>query len=542
FWTDHEPARKRRVVLPSRLWESQGPPVFRNRGWFINDEDLLTGWKPGAKDGTGIALSVWDKVFEALLRLKGNMIVPGTFIFPDEPQVRAATERGLIIAQHHIEVLGTNTYRWPDDKPYSFVRFPQLLEAAWEKAVETYLPNQEVLWTVGYRGRHDRPFWEDDRFAGASDRDKGRVIDEAIAAEMKIVRRDRSQPEFIMNAWDEAVGLLKEGDLQVPPGVSLVWPDDGHGTIRDGGAMAKKQGLYYHTAMHDFMANQLTEMVPPAHIEEELTRAVRAGATEYLLDNTSDLRPVPMTTREVMELAWSGGKAPVNSIARWCREEFGGEAAPRLTQYYKAYFAAPARYGIKDEKTMGENAYHTLARYLLVNMISGKKDLPVQFQYAGNYERFASALQQSAQQAAPRWARARVLAKGVTPLVPSDRRDFFRYHVMSQLDIQEHSNRMLEETAAAWLGDREQRRRHLEKAVTEIQSVLRAFDAGEYGKWKGFYDKELFTNVRLTLALTHVALDRLAGKAAPENVPIQARTPDPYPILKSYQGHRRVSL
>ncbi|HXF27347.1 MAG TPA: glycosyl hydrolase 115 family protein, partial [Bryobacteraceae bacterium] len=294
FWTDHEPARRHHIVLPSHLRKLQGPPMFRNRGWFINDEDLLTGWKPGATDGTGIALSVWDKLFEALLRLKGNMIVPGTFIFPDEPQVRAATERGLIIAQHHIEVLGTNTYRWPDDKPYSFVRFPKLLEAAWEKAVETYVPNQEVLWTVGYRGRHDRPFWEDDRFAGASDRDKGRVIDEAMDAEMKIVRRHRSHPEFIMNAWDEAVGLLKEGDLQVPPGVSLVWPDDGHGTIRDEAAMAKKQGVYYHTAMHDFMANQLTEMVPPARIEEELGRAVRAGATEYLLDNTSDLRPVPM--------------------------------------------------------------------------------------------------------------------------------------------------------------------------------------------------------------------------------------------------------
>ena len=43
FWTDHEPPRRSRVVLPSHLRESQGPPVFRNRGWFINDEDLLTG-------------------------------------------------------------------------------------------------------------------------------------------------------------------------------------------------------------------------------------------------------------------------------------------------------------------------------------------------------------------------------------------------------------------------------------------------------------------------------------------------------------------
>jgi hypothetical protein len=31
----------------------------------------------------GIALSTWDMVFETTLRLKGNMVVPGTWIFPD---------------------------------------------------------------------------------------------------------------------------------------------------------------------------------------------------------------------------------------------------------------------------------------------------------------------------------------------------------------------------------------------------------------------------------------------------------------------------
>ena len=69
---------------------------------FINDEDLLTGWAPGEKkDHTGISLEVWNKIYETILRLKGNMVVPGTWIFPGDPQVKLAGERGLIINQHH---------------------------------------------------------------------------------------------------------------------------------------------------------------------------------------------------------------------------------------------------------------------------------------------------------------------------------------------------------------------------------------------------------------------------------------------------------
>ncbi len=49
-----------------------GPPRFRYRGWFINDEDLLTGWKPDR--ASGFSLEIWDKIFETLPRLKGNMI------------------------------------------------------------------------------------------------------------------------------------------------------------------------------------------------------------------------------------------------------------------------------------------------------------------------------------------------------------------------------------------------------------------------------------------------------------------------------------
>ena len=371
FWTDHAPPRRTSLPIAEGLRVTDGPPAFRYRGWFINDEDLLTGWKPGHADGTGIALEVWDKLFESLLRLKGNMIVPGTFIFPDEPQVRAAGERGLIITQHHIEVVGTNTYRWPDHVPYSFGSRPDLLIKAWQHAIDSYAPHQEVIWTVGYRGRHDRPFWEDDQTA-TTDRERADQISAAISKQMELVRRRHPDAYFLMNAWQESVPFIRSGLLKLPAGVTLVWPDNGHGIIRDGGTIAKGQGIYYHTAMYNYRANQLTEMIPLERIQHELGRAKAAGATEYLLINTSDVRPVPMTTRGAMELAWSAGPWRADAyLKKWCREEFGERAAPLVEAYYRAYFRAPGRRGDAEEHVMADTMYHTYAREVLVRLIRG---------------------------------------------------------------------------------------------------------------------------------------------------------------------------
>jgi hypothetical protein len=550
YWTDRAPARRSTVVLDDKLLVQDGPPSFRYRGWFINDEDLLTGWKPGTADGTGISLAVWDKLFEALLRLKGNMIVPGTFIFPDEPQVKAAKDRGLIVSQHHIEVLGTNTYRWPDDQPYSFTAHPEILEAAWSAAVKQYEPNQEVLWTVGYRGRHDRPFWMDDASAGSTDTEHAQAIQRAIDAQMKIVTPLRQNPHFLFNAWSEAVPLVEKGLLQIPPGVTLVWPDDGFGIIRDGGKISAGEGVYYHTAMYNSMANQLTEMVPLERIQSELGRAAKANATEYLLVNTSDLRPVLMTTRAVMDLAWNAEPWVNNSdqpsiyLNDWCRLEFGALVAPKVAEYYRLYFAAPGRYETTGggSQTLADNAYHTVTRQILVSLIKGDSGVPPGARVlAKNLIEYASIFEHSSQEAVARWEKARDLERQADMQIPAGSRDLFLSHVKTQLDIQQYSNHML--LQVSMLPTENSPSARLEKidaAIADAESVLRAMNAAEFGKWAGFYRGDLMVNVRNTLALAKAYRSQLQGKPLPADLPIAVRPVDPYVLIKAYQDGRRV--
>jgi len=48
YWVDKEPAFRGRVELWKDFDRSSGAPTFRYRGWFINDEDLLSRWRPAA--------------------------------------------------------------------------------------------------------------------------------------------------------------------------------------------------------------------------------------------------------------------------------------------------------------------------------------------------------------------------------------------------------------------------------------------------------------------------------------------------------------
>ena len=158
YWTDKQPAKSAVHRHPGRAVRTSSPsPLFKYRGFFINDEDQLTGWAPGEKtDHSGIAKAVMDKIFETILRLKGNMVVPGH----------------LDLLQRSADEMGGGAR--PDPQPAS--RHPaghecgalagrcalQLLHPSRNAAAGLdqrgrmpMIPKQEILWSVGLRGLSD---------------------------------------------------------------------------------------------------------------------------------------------------------------------------------------------------------------------------------------------------------------------------------------------------------------------------------------------------------------------------------------------------
>jgi hypothetical protein len=132
----------------------------------------------------------------------------------------------------------------------------------------------------------------------------GRLISKAIADQIGIVRAVHPNAEFVTNLWQEGAKLVRQGDLKIPSEVSKVWADTGYGYLQDGETVTAGQGAYDHVAMMNGRANQLTEMVPVERSLSELGRYIKAGATAYFLLNTSDIRPVSMSIRAMMDAAW----------------------------------------------------------------------------------------------------------------------------------------------------------------------------------------------------------------------------------------------
>jgi hypothetical protein len=563
YWTDREPPHRARLDLPASLNQTFPGPVIRYRGFFLNDEDLLTGWAPGVKDGTGIALDVWNKIYETILRLKGNIVAPGTWIFPDEPQVRLAAKRGLIITQHHAIPLGMNVARWPRNVPYNYTAHAEILERAWKNAVAGYETGQEVLWTVGLRGLSDQSYAAADPSVAGNPRALGQLVGKAIASQIRIVRERFPDARFITNLWQEGARLVHDGYLSIPPEVNIVWADDGFGYLQDRGQAAAGQGAYYHVAMMNGRANQLTEMVPVERIYSEFGRYMKAGATHYMLLNTSDIRPVAMTTKAVMDLAWGGLPADADAgrfYREWSAAQFGEKAAGRVASIYRDYFQAPARTAAEPVREYGDQYYHTQARTLILKQLIGSPIymLPGQspkwtpapvFDFPGQgngrtLAEIASAEVQLTRQAQSRWDSLWSRAVEAQSLVLPARRPFYGAHVLAMIAICKESNRILGSTAEAIQaladGNRTAARVAVQRALESTAEIRKAEAAAEYGKWKNWYRGDWLTNVDRTAELLGIFLKNIDDPQSPVPPPIRWEGWESYFHIMHYQGDRTV--
>lgn len=589
LWTDKQPAKRTSIALPSDFARTYPTPVFKYRGFFTNDEDLLSGWtRPAKGDQTGISLKAWDMVFETTMRLKGNMVVPGTWIFPDDAQVHAATERGLIVNQHHAIPLGVNVARWPANVPYNYSTHPEILKRAWTNAVNLYKPDEEILWSVGLRGLSDSSYASLDESVRNNDPLLGQRISESIADQMKIVRAKYSNAQFVTDLWQEGARLMQEGYLKIPPEVALVWADTGYGDMQDGGKVGPGQGMYFHVAMMNGHANQLSEMISVKIIQSEIGRYINAGATSYFLVNTSDVRPYVMTTRAVMEMAWGGIPATTGADAkgdaddayyrRWITEEFGPRAVPALTKMYKEYFGAPSlrppfgppRFTSASNAPPpaprsnvplyeGDNHYHSEARRLILDTLSEHQVVGIPSQSPkwtqprvmpeSTPQMRAFLIDRDIKDCAdaqPRWDAVWKDALAAKSLIDPASSNYYQEAVLTMVTINRESNHMLFEVASAVkdanAGDTAKAQSETADALRSLDAIQASMHAAEYGKWKDWYRGDWLTGVYRTRELVQAYADHLKDPMAKLPAPASWSGWEGYFHIMEYEGDRSVDV
>jgi hypothetical protein len=331
--------------------------------------------------------------------------------------------------------------------------------------------------------------------------------------------------------------------------------------------MVKKgDGVYYHVAMMNGRANQLTEMVPVERIYSELGRYQRAGATEYFLVNTSDVRPVAMTIRASMDAVWKGaeGRNADEFYREWATEEFGAKAAPALVEFYKAYFAAPAhtdmfRNAFGGPREYGDQLYHTEGRELMLNTMlqmpiaaipsqAPKWEAPryaLRFSGAEWADTTAKREIVNCGEAQPRWDAVWAKAVADEALVPASRRDFYNMQVLTMAAINRDSNRMLLSVSHAVedlkSGDTTKAESDAQAAIAALDHLQTTRQKAEYGKWANWYHGDWLTGAYRTQQTAEIFAKYIQNPATPLPPALDWGWEAYYHILH-YEGDRSVDV
>lgn len=118
YWWADVPAVKRSNIYALDVVRVQTSPSVKYRGIFLNDEQpALTGWVnakfPKGKYGPGFNKDFYAKMFELILRLRGNYIWPtmwnSMFAVDDPLNQYTADYYGIVMGASHTEPMTSST-------------------------------------------------------------------------------------------------------------------------------------------------------------------------------------------------------------------------------------------------------------------------------------------------------------------------------------------------------------------------------------------------------------------------------------------------
>jgi hypothetical protein len=356
YWWADVPSRPMRNIYVSADKYASDSPAVRYRGIFINDEDW--GMRPWATntfepENGNIGPKTYTKIFELLLRLRANYLWPamhpGTAPFNFFPTNREIADAYAIVmgSSHCEQMLRDNVGEW-DEKiygDYNFVTNPSGVLKYWEERVREN-GKFENVYTVGMRGIHDGAMP-----GGGTEREKAARLQTVITDQREMLARlvntNIARVPQIFCPYKEVLSLYRLSP-NIPDDITLVWPDDNYGYIRqfsDARERARSggAGVYYHVSYYGRPYDYLWLCTtPPALIAEEMTKAYEYGANQVWLLNVGDLKPAELDIEFFFNLAgnpraWNGANT-YDWLQDHLARDFGAKSARELTSIMAEYY------------------------------------------------------------------------------------------------------------------------------------------------------------------------------------------------------------
>ena len=323
YWMDVPIKKQAELYLNEPFFLIDAPKV-EMRGFFINDEWPAAGnWatkhfghlmnEKGEKMNSFNHL-YYEKLFDLLLRLKGNFIWPAMWdsaFYADDPEnSKLAQKMGVIIGTSHHEPMGRNHQEWIRNHgqygngDWDYESNQEGLEKYFRQGIERSYQTEDIF-TLGMRGNGDEAMGEGENIS---------LLEQIINKQRKIISevtgRSAKETPQIWALYKEVQDYYDKG-MRVPDDVILLLCDDNWGNLRKLPSLENRDrkggfGIYYH---YDYVGGpRNSKWINVSQIQrtwEQITLAYNYGVRKLWVVNVGDLKGQEYPLSYFMDLAWN---------------------------------------------------------------------------------------------------------------------------------------------------------------------------------------------------------------------------------------------
>jgi hypothetical protein len=350
WWADVPVKKQAALYIDSKTTISDAPKV-KYRGIFINDEaPAFSGW---AKEKFGgVNHDLYEKVFELIIRLKGNYLWPAMWgnAFNDDDTLNPvkADEWGIVMGTSHHEPMLRAQQEWKryGKGPWDYTKNDTVLKNFWRKGIQN-MGGHESLLTVGMRGDGDEPMTQ-----GTATKLLERIVQDQRQIIEEVTCKPSSEMPQLWALYKEVQDYYDKG-MRVPDDVTLLLCDDNWGNIRKLPKPGEKPrkggyGIYYH---FDYVGGprnyKWLNTNPLPKVWEQMHLAWEYNARQIWIVNVGDIKPMEFPISFFLDYAWNPEKMDAGDLQQytehWAAAQFGARYAKDIAEIIAKYGKYNAR-------------------------------------------------------------------------------------------------------------------------------------------------------------------------------------------------------
>ena len=366
YWAD-VPVKKSNALFAVSGRHVIASPAVKYRGIFLNDEaPALSRWS--RKEFGGFNSKFYGKVFELILRLKGNYLWPAMWgsAFNDDDKMNPvlADEYGVVIGTSHHEPLSRAHDEWKRYKggKWNYDQNPQQLREFWESGLKRVADKEQII-TVGMRGDGDEPMTE-----GTATALLEKIVDDQREIIERVTKKPATETPQLWALYKEVQAYYDKG-MRVPDDITLLLCDDNWGNIRKLPKLNEAPrkggyGIYYH---FDYVGDprnyKWINTNPIQKIWEQMNLAYAYNANQIWIVNVGDLKPMEFPISFFLDYAWAPDAIPAEKLKQyaidWSEKQFGETFASSIGAILDQY----AKYNGRIKPELLTDSIYSLTNY-----------------------------------------------------------------------------------------------------------------------------------------------------------------------------------